>query len=159
MSVNTISVIGAGQMGIGIAQVCAQAGYNVVLNDVSDEALTRALSGLDERLTRLVERKRLSREDKEGIEARIDSSRDYAQLGAADLVIEAASENEAVKSGIFKTLAPYLGCDTILVSNTSSLSITRSGGTYRPARTVHGCTFHEPGPCNATGGTNPRYCH
>jgi 3-hydroxybutyryl-CoA dehydrogenase len=146
MSVNTISVIGAGQMGIGIAQVCAQAGYNVVLNDVSDEALTRALSGLDERLTRLVERKRLSREDKEGIEARIDSSRDYAQLGAADLVIEAASENEAVKSGIFKTLAPYLGCDTILASNTSSLSITRlAARTDRPERFM-GVHFMNPVP-------------
>jgi 3-hydroxybutyryl-CoA dehydrogenase len=146
MSVNTISVIGAGQMGIGIAQVCAQAGYNVVLNDVSDEALTRALSGLDERLTRLVERERLSREDKEGIEARIDPSRDYAQLGAADLVIEAASENEAVKSGIFKMLAPYLGCDTILASNTSSLSITRlAARTDRPERFM-GVHFMNPVP-------------
>ncbi|WP_417250695.1 3-hydroxybutyryl-CoA dehydrogenase [Celeribacter sp.] len=146
MSLNTISVIGAGQMGIGIAQVCAQAGYNVVLNDVSDEALTRAMSGLDERLTRLVERERLSREDKEGIEARIDPSRDYAQLGAADLVIEAASENEAVKSGIFKTLAPHLGSHTILASNTSSLSITRlAARTDRPERFM-GVHFMNPVP-------------
>jgi len=146
MSLKTLSVIGAGQMGVGIAQVCAQAGYDVVLNDISDEALSLAMAGLDARLTRLVDHDRLSRENKSAIQSRICSSRDYARLGAADLVIEAASENEAVKTKIFQTLPPHLGDNTLLASNTSSLSITRlAARTDRPERFM-GVHFMNPVP-------------
>ncbi|WP_417275720.1 3-hydroxybutyryl-CoA dehydrogenase [Celeribacter halophilus] len=146
MSLKTLSVIGAGQMGVGIAQVCAQAGYDVVLNDISDEALSLALAGLDARLTRLVDHDRLSLENKSAIQSRICPSRDYARLGAADLIIEAASENEAVKTKIFQTLTPHLGDNTLLASNTSSLSITRlAARTDRPERFM-GVHFMNPVP-------------
>ncbi len=146
MTLESISVIGAGQMGTGIAQVCAQAGYDVFLNDVSDEVLDKALAGIDRRLVRLVEQDRLSDDDRRAAVARITCTRDMPRLGAADMVIEAASENETVKQKIFDGLTPYLGARTLLASNTSSISITRlAARTDRPERFM-GVHFMNPVP-------------
>ncbi|NSY39382.1 3-hydroxybutyryl-CoA dehydrogenase [Leisingera sp. ANG59] len=146
MTLQTISVIGAGQMGAGIAQVCAQAGYDVRLNDVSDDVLESARADLEKRLARLVERGKLSGEDRSETLNRITMTRDLAVVGAADLVIEAATENETLKHKIFEGLAPHLDRDTILASNTSSISITRlAARTDRPERFM-GVHFMNPVP-------------
>lgn len=131
-------------MGIGIAQVCAQSGFDVLLNDVSDDALEAALSGLNKRLAKLVERGRLTKTRLEECLHRITATRDMVRLGAADMVIEAASENQHVKEAIFKALAPHIGPKTILTSNTSSISITRlAAQTDHPERFM-GIHFMNP---------------
>jgi 3-hydroxybutyryl-CoA dehydrogenase len=146
MTLRTISVVGAGQMGLGIAQVCAQAGYEVRLSDVSDAVLARAMAGLEHRLGRYVASGRMQSGEMISLVARVCSTLDPAEVGAADLIIEAASENEAVKQKIFDKLGPYLGADTILATNTSSISITRlAARTDRPARFI-GMHFMNPVP-------------
>jgi 3-hydroxybutyryl-CoA dehydrogenase len=146
MNLQSLAVIGAGQMGAGIAQICALAGYEVLLSDVSDAVLAQALAGLDARLARQVAQGRLGAAEKAAALSRITLSRDPAQLGGVDLVIEAASENETVKQRIFDGLAPHLGAHTLLASNTSSLSITRlASRTDRPERFM-GVHFMNPVP-------------
>lgn len=146
MNLHTVSIIGAGQMGIGIAQVCAQAGYNVLLNDISKDAVQGSLSNLQSRLKRRVAQERLTVEAQDGVISRITPTFDMAELGRADLVIEAASEKESVKHAIFKALLVHLAPATILVSNTSSISITRlAAQTDRPERFM-GMHFMNPVP-------------
>jgi 3-hydroxybutyryl-CoA dehydrogenase len=120
-----VGVIGAGQMGNGIAHVCALAGLPVTMLDVKPPALDRAMGTITRNMDRQVNRKLISVEDKEDALARIRATTDYADLGDADLVIEAATEKEDVKHAIFRALTPHLQPTCLLASNTSSISITK----------------------------------
>jgi 3-hydroxybutyryl-CoA dehydrogenase len=145
-NITQIGVVGAGQMGSGIAQVCATAGYPVVLLDVNDAAIERGMATIDRFLTRAVGKGKLAEGDKTAILQRIRTTRDYADFGDCDLVIEAATEDEAIKRAIFHKLCPVLRPDALIASNTSSLSITRLGAsTDRPARFM-GMHFMNPVP-------------
>jgi 3-hydroxybutyryl-CoA dehydrogenase len=133
-------------MGNGIAHVFAQAGYDVVLNDIAQPALDKALATIARNLERQVARGKLSEADKAAAMARIRPTTDLAQVGPTDLVIEAATEREALKNAIFEQLAPSLAPHTILTSNTSSISITRlASRTDRPERFM-GFHFMNPVP-------------
>ena len=141
-----MGVIGAGQMGNGIAHVFALAGFEVALHDVSEEALDRAPDIIRANIDRQVSRGKVSEEEREAALARIVLERDLPPLGQTDLVIEAASERETLKHQIFKALAPHLAPHTILTSNTSSISITRlAAATDRPERFM-GFHFMNPVP-------------
>jgi len=145
-NINQIGVIGAGQMGSGIAQVCATAGFPVVLLDVNEAALAKGLATIDRLLTRAVDKGKLDPAEKTAIQGRIRTTCDYADFGTADLVIEAATEDEAIKRAIFRQLCPALRPDALIASNTSSLSITRLGAsTDRPSRFM-GMHFMNPVP-------------
>jgi 3-hydroxybutyryl-CoA dehydrogenase len=144
--INTIGVIGAGQMGNGIAHVCALAGLDVKLMDVNQEQLDKALGAMDQNMARQVKRSLISEADKLEALARIETSNSLAVFGDCDMVVEAATENEKVKVAIFKDLCPHLRADAILASNTSSISITRlAAATDRPARFM-GMHFMNPVP-------------
>jgi 3-hydroxybutyryl-CoA dehydrogenase len=146
MEISTVGVVGAGQMGAGIAQVFALAGYRVLLNDVSAAALDRAFAVIGQNLDRGIARGRIAAAERDAALARIERGPDLAAIGASDLVIEAATENEAVKREIFRSLAPHLAPGTILTTNTSSISITRlAAGTDRPERFM-GFHFMNPVP-------------
>ena len=146
MEIRTVGVIGAGQMGTGIAQVFAQAGYEVRLNDISDEAVAKAMERIGKGYDRLVKRERMSPEDHQAALARIQPESDVTALGTLDLIIEAATEKEEIKHKIFASLTPHLGEQTILTSNTSSISITRlASATDRPERFM-GFHFMNPVP-------------
>ena len=141
-----IGVIGAGQMGRGIAHVCALAGYDVVLTDINAEALAKARDIIDANLGRQVARGRIGEADKAAALARIATAPDYAMFGDCDMVIEAATENEAVKRAIFEKLVPALKPEALIASNTSSISITRlAAATGRPGRFI-GMHFMNPVP-------------
>jgi 3-hydroxybutyryl-CoA dehydrogenase len=146
MQIRTVGVVGAGQMGAGIAQIFAQAGYSVMLNDISQEQLDKAMKNIAWGYGRLVEKEQMSPADHDAALARITPTMDLSALGPLDLIIEAATENEAVKHKIFAALAPHLGEQTILTSNTSSISITRlASATDRPGRFM-GFHFMNPVP-------------
>jgi 3-hydroxybutyryl-CoA dehydrogenase len=141
-----VGVVGAGQMGNGIAHVCALAGLSVVLGDVKAEALDRAVTTITRNMDRQIHRGAISAEDKDAALARIATATDFAAFGECDLVIEAATEKEEVKRGIFKTLVPHLKPACMLASNTSSISITRLGAnTDRPEKFI-GMHFMNPVP-------------
>ncbi|WP_123691420.1 3-hydroxybutyryl-CoA dehydrogenase [Allostella humosa] len=144
--IGKIGIIGAGQMGSGIAQVSAQAGYPVRLLDMSEESLKRAVENIDRGYQRLVARGKLTEDERTAAMARIETARDMAVFRDCDVVIEAATENEQVKKEIFKALVPNLGPATIVASNTSSISITRlAASTDRPGRFI-GMHFMNPVP-------------
>ncbi|SHM18203.1 3-hydroxyacyl-CoA dehydrogenase [Paracoccus solventivorans] len=146
MAVQSVGVIGAGQMGNGIAHVFALAGYDVLLNDISAEAMQAAVATIDKNLDRQVSRGKVSAEDKAAAMARIRTTTDMADIGATDLVIEAATEREDVKNKIFESVLPHLKPETILTSNTSSISITRlASRTDRPEKFM-GFHFMNPVP-------------
>lgn len=145
-SIRSIGVIGAGQMGNGIAHVCALAGYDVVLNDISQERLDLAIETIDGNLARQAARNRISEEDRAGAVSRIRPSVELSEVGKTDLVIEAATEDESVKKQIFQALTEHLGENTLIASNTSSISITRLASvTDRPERFM-GMHFMNPVP-------------
>src|SRR5919202_5705668 len=145
-TIKTIGVIGAGQMGSGIAHVCALAGLDVRLSDISDEVLDRALGTIDRNMDRQVARGKISEADKKAALKRIKTSTDYAFFADCDMVIEAATEKEEVKKEIFRKLVPQLKPDAIIASNTSSISITRlAASTDRPGRFI-GMHFMNPVP-------------
>lgn len=146
MDITSIGVVGAGQMGNGIAHVMAVAGYDVLLNDISQDALDAAVARIDKNLERQVSREIISAADKAAAMGRISTTLELPALGSKDLVIEAATEREEIKHQIFDTLKPHLGPDTILTSNTSSISITRlASRTDRPERFM-GFHFMNPVP-------------
>ncbi len=146
MEIGKIGVIGAGQMGNGIAHVMALAGYDVLLNDISADALEAALTTIRKNLDRQVSRDRISADEMEAALARITTTMTLTDLGATDLVIEAATERETVKQAIFDELLPHLQPHTILTSNTSSISITRlASRTDRPEKFM-GFHFMNPVP-------------
>ncbi|MDQ0413914.1 3-hydroxybutyryl-CoA dehydrogenase [Mesobacillus stamsii] len=146
MGVKTIMVIGAGQMGAGIAQVCAQAGYEVFLNDLKPEFVERGLSGIKKNLNRNVEKGRMTAAQMEAAVSRIAASTDLQDAGKADLVIEAAVENMDIKAKIFAQLDEIAPEHAILASNTSSLPITEiAAATKRPEKVI-GMHFMNPVP-------------
>ncbi len=146
MSIQNIMVIGAGQMGSGIAQVCAQAGYSVVLHDMKDEFVQKGIGIIQKNLNRSVEKGRMDESEKENILSRITSSVSLENASNADLVIEAVVENMDVKTQLFKMLDQYAPAHTILASNTSSLPITEiAAATERPEKVI-GMHFMNPVP-------------
>lgn len=139
-------VVGAGQMGSGIAQVCAQANYQVVLHDIKDEFVQRGLSVIEKNLNRQVEKGRMSDEEKQQVLGNIIKSTDLKNAADVDLVIEAATENMEIKSKIFSELDEIAPEHTILASNTSSLPITEiAAATKRPEKVI-GMHFMNPVP-------------
>ncbi|HBV54694.1 MAG TPA: 3-hydroxybutyryl-CoA dehydrogenase [Rhodobacteraceae bacterium] len=146
MDIRTIGVVGAGQMGNGIAHVMAQAGFDVLLNDINQDALARAVATIDKNMERQVTRGKTSPEDKAAAMARIRTTQAIADVGQTDLIIESATEREEIKNKIFESLTPHLAPHTILTSNTSSISITRlASRTDRPERFM-GFHFMNPVP-------------
>ncbi|PWE26576.1 3-hydroxybutyryl-CoA dehydrogenase [Pararhodobacter marinus] len=146
MSIQSVGIVGAGQMGNGIAHVFALSGYDVLLNDISEDALNRALSLIDKNMERQVQREKITAEYKAASLARIRTTTKLAELGPSDLIIEAATEREMVKQAIFEDLLPHLKPETILTSNTSSISITRlASRTDRPEKFM-GFHFMNPVP-------------
>ncbi|MBU8540493.1 3-hydroxybutyryl-CoA dehydrogenase [Falsiroseomonas tokyonensis] len=141
-----IGVIGAGQMGNGIAHVAAQSGLDVVLLDVAQAALDKGMATLAKNMDRQVSKGTLTQADRDAALGRIATSTDYAAFGDCDLVIEAATEREDIKNKIFATLTPHLKPDALVASNTSSIPITRlAAATDRPGRFV-GMHFFNPVP-------------
>ena len=146
MDIKTVGIVGAGQMGNGIAHVMSLAGYDVMLTDVSDDALKGAIATIDRNLERQVSRDKISADDKNAAMGRITTTKTLTDLGQTDLVIEAATERETVKQAIFEDLLPHLQPHTILTSNTSSISITRlASRTDRPEKFM-GFHFMNPVP-------------
>ncbi len=146
MTIERVGIVGAGQMGNGIAHVFAVAGYDVLLTDVSQDALDRAVALIDRNLTRQVTRDLIADDVKSAAMKRIVTTATLTDLGHTDLIIEAATERETIKQAIFEDLLPHLKPDTILTSNTSSISITRlASRTDRPERFM-GFHFMNPVP-------------
>ncbi len=146
MDVKSVGVIGAGQMGNGIAHVLALADYDVLLNDVNQDALDSAMATIEGNMARQASRGKISDEAMRAALDRIQTTLDLPALGRTDLVIEAATEREAIKQAIFEDLQPHLLPHTILTSNTSSISITRlASRTDRPERFM-GFHFMNPVP-------------
>ncbi|WP_299146890.1 3-hydroxybutyryl-CoA dehydrogenase [uncultured Tateyamaria sp.] len=146
MDIKTVGIVGAGQMGNGIAHVMSLAGYDVLLNDVSGDALDAAVATIDRNLERQVSRDKISADEKAAAMARIKTTPTLTDLGRTDLIIEAATERETVKQAIFEDLLPHLQPHTILTSNTSSISITRlASRTDRPEKFM-GFHFMNPVP-------------
>lgn len=146
VAIQSVGIVGAGQMGNGIAHVFAVAGYDVLMTDVAQEALDKAVALIERNLDRQVARGKLTEEAKHAALARIKTTLAIADLGQMDLVIEAATERETVKQQIFDSLLPHLKPDTILTSNTSSISITRlASRTDRPEKFM-GFHFMNPVP-------------
>ncbi len=146
MDIQSVGIIGAGQMGNGIAHVFALAGYEVWLNDIAQEQLDAAVALITKNLDRQVSRDKISAADRDAALARITATVEIADLGKTDLVIEAATENEDIKNQIFAALLPHLQPHTILTSNTSSISITRlASRTDRPEKFL-GFHFMNPVP-------------
>jgi len=146
MEVNSLFVVGAGQMGSGIAQTAAAAGYNVIMQDISEEAVQRGRKKIEESLLRLVSKGKLSQEEKDAAMGRLKTTTELKAAEACDFVIEAASENIDIKKGIFKSLDEICGENTIIASNTSSISITELGAATKRADRVIGMHYFNPVP-------------
>jgi len=145
-AITCVGVVGAGQMGNGIAHVCALAGLSVVLLDVKPELLERAMAAMGRNMERQVGRNVITAGEKAEALARIVTTIDYAGFAECDLVIEAASEKEAVKKEIFRTLTPHLKPSCMIASNTSSISITRLAASTDRAAKFIGMHFMNPVP-------------
>ena len=146
IKIQNVGVIGAGQMGNGIAHVCALAGYSVVLNDVSPDRIKAGMATINGNMARQVGKKSISEDDRKSALARIKSAEKYDALSDCDLVIETATEKEEVKRKIFSDVCASLKSDAILATNTSSISITRlASSTDRPERFI-GIHFMNPVP-------------
>lgn len=146
MTIKTVGIIGAGQMGAGIAQVCAQAGYDVLIYDQSADAVKGAVARLEKGLNRMAEKETITPDDARAAIARVMPAGAVADLKDCDLVIEAATENEQIKNAIFKSVCEHLKPDALLASNTSSISITRlAAASDRPGKFI-GLHFMNPVP-------------
>ena len=144
--IKTIGVIGAGQMGNGIAHVCALAGYDVVLQDINPQQLDKAIETITGNLNRQVARGKISEADSAAAIARIRTSNSIEAFRQTDFIVEAATENEALKKKIFAELCPVLKPDALLATNTSSISVTRlASATDRPEKFM-GMHFMNPVP-------------
>jgi 3-hydroxybutyryl-CoA dehydrogenase len=146
MEVHTVGVIGAGQMGAGIAQVTAQAGIPVLMHDVSAEFCKRGFDGIRKNLDRMIQRGRFKPEERDRVLESIKTGTDIGMMKKADFVIEAVTENEDAKIAIFKQLDQVCDPDVIFASNTSSISITRMGARTSRADKVIGMHFMNPVP-------------
>lgn len=146
MNISHVAVIGAGTMGNGIAQVCAAAGLNVVMLDVSNEALQRGIGAISESLDRLIKKQKLTPVEKQAILERVSVTTSYSDLSEVDLAIEAATESESLKLRILKEVDAVVGEGAIVATNTSSISITKlAASTKRPDRFI-GTHFFNPVP-------------
>jgi 3-hydroxybutyryl-CoA dehydrogenase len=146
VTINTIGIVGAGQMGNGIAHVCAAAGIDVRINDLNEDRITSALATINGNMARQVAKGAMSEADRHAALGRIAPARTFEDLASCDLVIEAATENEEIKRKIFVALCAALPPETMLASNTSSISITRlAAATNRPERFI-GIHFMNPVP-------------
>jgi 3-hydroxybutyryl-CoA dehydrogenase len=146
MKIEKVGVIGAGQMGVGIAHVCALAGYDVLVEDINPEALGKSRPAIERNLNRQAGRGVISQADVDGALKRIKTTGDLSAMADRDLIIEAATENESVKRKLFQDLCTRLKPHTMLATNTSSISITRlAAATDRPERFI-GLHFMNPAP-------------
>ena len=146
MDIQSIGVVGAGQMGNGIAHVMALAGFDVIITDISQDALDAAIANISKNIDRQVSRGKISQDEKDAAMSRIRTTLTLTDIGPSDLIIEAATERETVKQAIFEDLLPHLLPHTILTSNTSSISITRlASRTDRPEKFM-GFHFMNPVP-------------
>jgi 3-hydroxybutyryl-CoA dehydrogenase len=146
LEIRKVGIIGAGQMGNGIAQVCVQAGYDVALNDISEDRIKAGFATINGNLAKLVAKGSIQEDERQAMLGRLNAATTLDDLGDCDLVIEAATENEEVKRKIFTALTPYLKSDAMVASNTSSISITRlASGTDRPEKFI-GIHFMNPVP-------------
>jgi 3-hydroxybutyryl-CoA dehydrogenase len=146
ITIAKVGIIGAGQMGSGIAHVCALAGFDVAISDISEEQLKKSVNNIDKNISRQVNKGFVSDADKQAAMTRITTATGYEILGDRDMVVEAATENEELKKKIFRDLCPHLKGDALLCSNTSSISITRLAAvTDRPERFM-GLHFMNPVP-------------
>jgi 3-hydroxybutyryl-CoA dehydrogenase len=146
MSVSTVAVIGAGQMGAGVAQVAAQAGVNVLLNDISEDLCMRGLGTVERNLDRMIQRGRFKPDERDRVLRRIEITANLEDLQKADFVLEAVVENEDAKIAIFQKLDKICPQDVIFASNTSSISITRMGARTSRADRFIGMHFMNPVP-------------
>jgi 3-hydroxybutyryl-CoA dehydrogenase len=149
MKIKTIGVVGAGTMGNGIVQVCAAAGIEVIMQDIGEAQVERGLATIAGSLDRLIKKEKISAEDKQTTLSNISTTTALADLAHVDIVIEAATENEAIKLDIFKQLDGLCQPQTILASNTSSISLTRIAGVTGRADQVIGMHFMNPVPVMA----------
>src|SRR5690625_22466 len=146
MNIQNVLVVGAGQMGSGIAQVCAQAGYNVILNDINNEAVEHGMKTIDKFLTRAVDRERITMDQKKSVLDNLQTSTDLADGSKVDLVIEAVIEKFDVKKEVFQTLDTIAPKHAIFASNTSSLPITKMAAATNRAEQFIGMHFMNPVP-------------
>ncbi|HEY6394280.1 MAG TPA: 3-hydroxyacyl-CoA dehydrogenase NAD-binding domain-containing protein, partial [Candidatus Binataceae bacterium] len=146
MAIRTVGVIGAGQMGSGIAQVTAQAGIGVIMNDVSPEARKRGLDGIGRNLDRMIQRGRFKPDERDHVMKQILTTSSLEDLARADFVIEAVVEQEDAKIGLLQKLDKICPPEVIFASNTSSISITRMGARTSRADRVIGMHFMNPVP-------------
>jgi 3-hydroxybutyryl-CoA dehydrogenase len=146
MGLNTLGIIGAGQMGAGIAQVAAQSGLNILLNDISDEMVARGKQGIERSLDRMIQRGRIELGERDRVIHRIELTTNLADLAATDFVIEAVVENEDAKIALFQKLDRICPPEVIFASNTSSISITRMGARTSRADRFIGMHFMNPVP-------------
>ena len=149
MSIQTVGIVGAGTMGNGIAQACAVSGVNVVMVDISEAAVAKGLATVAGSLDRLIKKEKMTEADKATALSRIKGSTSYEDLKAAQLVIEAATENEQIKIKILQQLDQMLDAQTIIASNTSSISITKLAATTGRADRFIGMHFFNPVPMMA----------
>jgi 3-hydroxybutyryl-CoA dehydrogenase len=149
MNINTVGVIGAGTMGNGITQVCAAAGLSVTMQDISADQLQQGMDTIAGSMDRMIKKEKINEEDKQKTLAKIKSSTDLQALSEVDIVIEAATENEALKLKIFAQLDKLCKPEAILASNTSSISLTRIAGATQRADQVIGMHFMNPVPMMA----------
>jgi len=144
--IKTIGIVGAGQMGNGIAHVCALAGYDVILNDLNQDALDSGVATIEKNMTRQVARELITVDDMKAAQARIVATTDLKAFGGVDLALEAATENREVKEKIFAGLCEVVSDHTVLATNTSSISVTRLASTTdRPEKFI-GLHFMNPVP-------------
>jgi 3-hydroxybutyryl-CoA dehydrogenase len=146
MSIGTVGVIGAGQMGAGVAQVAAQAGVKVLLNDISEDFVTHGLESVGRNLDRMIQRGRFKPDERDRIMRRIDTTAKLEDLKDTDFVIEAVVENEDAKIALFQKLDKVCPEHVIFASNTSSISITRMGARTTRADRFIGMHFMNPVP-------------
>jgi 3-hydroxybutyryl-CoA dehydrogenase len=149
MNIKTVGVVGAGTMGNGIAQVCAVAGLEVIMQDIDPEQVVRGLNTISGSLDRLIKKEKIGDAEKQSTLANITTTTALADLADADIVIEAATEREALKLDIFRQLDELCQPDAILASNTSSISLTKIAGVTRRAGQVIGMHFMNPVPMMA----------
>jgi len=149
MNIKTVGVVGAGTMGNGIVQVCAAAGLKVIMQDIGEAQVKRGLDTIAGSLDRLIRKEKITADDKQSSLANIDTSTSLEALANVDIVIEAATENEALKLEIFEQLDKICKADAILASNTSSISLTRIAGATQRAGQVIGMHFMNPVPMMA----------
>ncbi|MGB3275139.1 MAG: 3-hydroxybutyryl-CoA dehydrogenase, partial [Castellaniella sp.] len=149
MTITTVGIIGAGTMGNGIAQACAVSGINVVMVDISEAAVQKGLATVAGSLDRLIKKEKITEADKAAALARIQTSIRYEDLKPAQLVIEAATENDDLKVKILQQLDALLGEDVLIATNTSSISITRLAAATRRADKFIGMHFFNPVPMMA----------